>query len=343
MFKTHNSIDIINGPQLAVVLIKTKNADHLYIVYNHIIADIFCLPILFNDLMKCYHSILNGEKPVLKKKASSFKETAESFKKYSMSNEILKEVEYWKKLTSASVDKFPVDHKIDPELRKFSNKNYMSLLLLDYKETNILLNKIKRDRLFLSTVFFTLWTLTLKKWRGIKKSHIDMLSNGRSWPFDRLRLKRSFAPLFYTYPVFVELNEDIYNLKERILLNQADLYDIPTSGRGLSLLKEYHFAQDKNIFLINNTHVKDILFNFVVIPLSPFNPDNKSDITFSPFYRHFDYDADSYCSEKIHLKVCILNNIVQYHIEYNKYEFEERTIHSLFERYRNEILDFIQN
>ena len=94
--RLQKSIDLAKGPLVVLGLFKTKEGDHLLIVIHHLVIDGVSWRILLEDFDTGYQKYMNNSKIEFLSKTDSYQKWAEELTAFANSEELLKEVSYWK-------------------------------------------------------------------------------------------------------------------------------------------------------------------------------------------------------------------------------------------------------
>lgn len=111
----------------------------LLFVFHHLITDGVSMRIFMEDYLTAYTQLMAGIEPTLPEKTFSYKGWSEKLHAYGVSDEIQKEVDYWKPYVGLPFLELPVDMPGGENTYGVTNE---ITLLLDSELTDILLHKV---------------------------------------------------------------------------------------------------------------------------------------------------------------------------------------------------------
>lgn len=136
-------ISLNKWPLFKVHICKVKDEYFLLFIIHHIIFDSKSADIFFKELTEIYNSLLNNKNPTLPKISFDYKDFAMSQRKEENSQEIKKELEFWKNnlLDSQELLEIPLDH---PRPSIFTGKGEIFNFKLSSKLVKNLQNLAKK-------------------------------------------------------------------------------------------------------------------------------------------------------------------------------------------------------
>lgn len=223
-------IDIEKGPLYKFAIFKTKDKDYFLMVIHHLVIDAVSWRIIIEDLNNIYNSYLKNTTIILPGKTISFKDWSSNLKRYSETENILKELPYWKNIDS-KIDNIPKIEFIDE---------------LDRRESSVLLSKEDTNKLIKASTIYKVEVkdlLMTSVVRGISKnikSHIvgiTLEGHGREDLDINIPIDRTIGWFTSIYPtVFDNIGKDLLSDIENI---KTILEEIPSFGLGYGLLTNY--------------------------------------------------------------------------------------------------------
>jgi amino acid adenylation domain-containing protein/thioester reductase-like protein len=151
--------DLANGPLVRLHLFILKNQRFFFSwSFHHILTDGWCIPLILSDLFVTYLSILEN-KPLPSIKRPQYRNYIAWLKKQDKT----KAEKYWKKILGSFEAPTPLPQDFHPKERGISNVGKKSLIL-DEKLTAALNETARKQRITLSTLVQTAWSILLGRY-----------------------------------------------------------------------------------------------------------------------------------------------------------------------------------
>ncbi|MGE5457465.1 MAG: amino acid adenylation domain-containing protein, partial [Methanococcaceae archaeon] len=157
------SFDLLNGPLLKIILIKTSAKKHLLImIFHHIIADGWSIPIFVQELSVIYNQLLTGINPEIKNASLQYYDYALWQNKWLKKEVIENQIAYWKnelkdynvmldlptdnprkpeQTFNGGTVKMDFDHELSSKLKAFCRKESLTVYMVLLSAFQILLHK----------------------------------------------------------------------------------------------------------------------------------------------------------------------------------------------------------
>ncbi|HEX8376315.1 MAG TPA: amino acid adenylation domain-containing protein, partial [Pedobacter sp.] len=329
------SLDIEQGKLMRVVLIYTPdNEEHnrFLIVIHHLAVDGVSWRILLEDLGEYLRNIVSGQDIHLATKGSSYRQWHEALKKYSSSQALLSQIEYWKKVVSSYqpliVDKLSTEHH-------FFGQEQQYVIGLGTDRTRALLQEVpKAYNTEINDILLAALTVVMRTLTGRNTLVIGLEGHGRENIAEDVDTSRTVGWFTSIFPVMLEITEAhadklITDIKEQ-------LRQIPDRGLGYGVLKYINKEE-----ALKNDDPWDISFNYLgqldnVLEenglLGLANENTGSSVS-----------EDHIKTAKISIESCIRNGelVLQWNFSAVHYHFE--TIKQLAESYKIELIHLIEH
>jgi len=254
--KLQASLDLEKGPLMKAALFRMppecQNAnfirmgltstDRLLIIIHHLLIDGVSWRFFLEDLFRGYEQYLAKKAITLPPKTDSFKEWAEKIQEYSISDELLREKEYWRGLETMPLGELPWDDDSPSGSNDGMMKDsFTAEITLSQPETEILLTKAGQiyaagtDEILLTALAYS-----LKQWHGHNKTAINLEGHGREDIIKDADVSRTVGWFTAVYPVILD-SPDAPRLKSDVAAQIGIIKDIlrniPNRGMGYGILK----------------------------------------------------------------------------------------------------------
>ncbi len=223
--------DLSAGPLTRLCLFNGQPARLLWVTH-HLVVDGVSWRLLLEDLEGAYRQAAQGLLPILPPKTTSFQEWARRLTAYAGSEELARELDFWRETARIPVPRLPVDFAAEEDL---VGDEAMVDFELTAEETSDLLQTLpsvyhsRIDDALLSAL-----ARALSGWTGSPRLRVDLEGHGREPISDDLDVSRTVGWFTSQYPVVLEAGgvgpgEALLNAKER-------LRAVPGRGIGYGLL-----------------------------------------------------------------------------------------------------------
>jgi len=229
-----SSMDLYNGPLVRLGLFKTDVGDHLLIAIHHLIVDGISWRILLEDFAAGYMQARENRNIEFPDKTDSYRDWAGKLKEYAASNELLKEIEYWKQIQGNTVKLLPKDNEITGN---YVCDSVNAQANLSEKETEQLLKQVnKAYNTEINDILLTALGIAVKKWSGLDSIAVSMEGHGREEISGDIDIKRTVGWFTAIYPVVLDMTKS-NDLSYQIKSIKETLRRIPNKGIGYGILK----------------------------------------------------------------------------------------------------------
>jgi non-ribosomal peptide synthase protein (TIGR01720 family) len=333
------SIDLTRGPLVKLGLFKTAEGDHLLIVIHHLVVDGISWRILLEDFRIGYQQLEQGEEIKFQEKTVSFQYWAQQLKEYSESKEILKELEYWKKIEKAKSPPLPVDYKPAEKRKKYRD---MESLRIDFneEETVKLLTDVHRPyNTNINDILLTALGMAIKEWSGNETVVINLEGHGRESISDDRNINTSRTIGWFTcqFPVLLDMS-NVSDLSASIKLIKETLRRIPNKGIGCGLLR-YLTPGDKKKG-IGFSITPEISFNY----LGQFHETSNSGFfTFSQMHTGEPISPKLESIHKIDINGLVKEDTLTFSFTYNTCEYRKETLQQLAHGFKTNLIKIIEH
>lgn len=316
-------ISLENGPLVKIGLCKTKKGDHLLIIIHHLVVDGVSWRIILEDFATGYKQIANGENLCLPSKTDSFKQWADELKLYSKSEELQKELAYWKGINEASANKLPKDQWVS--VRRFRDVRSEELILSKEETTDLLKNVHKAYGTQANEIMLSILGLSIQEWSGLDNVLINLEGHGREEIISNMNIKRTVGWFTSFYPVVLTMNEG-KSLDQYVNTIKDSLRNVPNKGIGYGILKYMSELEeyDRKSF----RYKPEINFNY----LGQFGEDSYNDVfTLSDAPIGDCVDSNDETQYALNIICKVIDKQLSITFRYDCNEFKEGTIAKLKE------------
>lgn len=253
------SLDLRTGPLLRVALFDfgSARANELLLVIHHLAVDGVSWRILVEDLQFAYEQLRNGAGLALPPKTTSLKEWAERLAKYSQSEVIGEETDYWLAELGKVGPPLPLDF-MRGENTVESAREVMTSLSIE--ETRALLQDVpKAYHTQINDVLLTALAQAFSGWTGQQGLLINLEGHGRENLFADLDATRTVGWFTSLFPVDLDVDERsapgaaLCSVKEH-------LRSIPKRGVGYGLLR---YLNEKCDPRLREARQAEVCFNYL--------------------------------------------------------------------------------
>ncbi|MFC0562216.1 non-ribosomal peptide synthetase [Halalkalibacter alkalisediminis] len=293
-------INIINGPLMRVVCLKTSEDEHTIIwIVHHLIVDGVSWRILLEDFDQLYMQALNNEEQRLSSKTTSFKKWANKLAEYK--ERIPENIEkYWVDECSKKYDHLLVKTTTDYAGESFA-------LTLNQEVTHAIYNEItKAYNVTVDEVYLAVFTTLLGEYFNKTDVHFTLEGHGREELFDDVDLSRTVGWFTTMYPIYLEkkdsLSDTIFNIRKK-------LRTMPNKGIDYGILKDQLTGLNKPILSFNN--------------LGKFHKSKNMFATEIHFFSEQDIQENSYTEHEIDIELLLVDDQQEVRVNYNRYFVQE--------------------
>ncbi len=272
------SIDLKKGPLVKLALFKTTEGDNLLIAIHHLVVDGVSWRIILEDFGMGYNQCMNNQNIEFQLKTDSYKLWAEALNKYSSSDEISKEIEYWTALENSNIT--PLNNSISDyiaskeALSARSKLKDSDVLTIEFtvEQTEKLLKEVNSAyNTEINDILLSALGYSLREWTGNSNILIGLEGHGREESVGNINIKRTIGWFTSMYPVLLDMSKDD-SLAYQIKSIKESLRQIPNKGIGYGILKYLTPIENRQGLTFNLT--PEISFNY----LGQFEENNATDI-----------------------------------------------------------------
>ncbi|MFV9833052.1 amino acid adenylation domain-containing protein [Bacillus stercoris] len=350
LIKTHvldiqQKMDLKNGPLLQAGLFHTIDGDFLFLSAHHLVVDGISWRVLLEDLALGYRQAAGGEEIQLPPKTSSFKAYTKKLSDYAESQQLMKQLKYWRETEEYQTEALPFDQigGTRENERKRSTISYT----LNEKETAALLkdansayNTDTQDMLLSSVI------LALHHWTNRSAFKLSLEGHGREGVLDGIDVSRTVGWFTAIYPLLVKLNTDLLDSEEGIVhvlkTTKDTLRRVPDKGFGYGVIK-YLTPPDKKD--INFTGTPEISFNYLgqFESSGPAEAPEEDAFSFSPLGAGDDISTTWNREQLLDISAIAAEGKMTVNMTYDTTRFEHKTIEQLSETCRQFLLQLIEH
>lgn len=230
------SFDLETGPlfRSAYFDMGHHSADRVFITAHHLLVDGISFGILLEDLESIYQRLRGGSAARKGRVRVSYKQWASRLDRYSQSEEMQKELPFWKGLPWSARAKLPRDYDRGDE----SNTNESArevIVALSPEDTAALLDFLPKWT-NPDDVLLTALSQALADWGGTTTALVDRISHGRD-PIDGETAPSNTIGFLIAYTPLVLTVDPASTPMENVASIAKQLRQIPSSGMGFDLLR----------------------------------------------------------------------------------------------------------
>ncbi|MEC1581805.1 amino acid adenylation domain-containing protein [Bacillus subtilis] len=338
-------MDLKNGPLLQAGLFRTTDGDFLFLSAHHFVVDGISWRVLLEDLSLGYRQAAGGEDIKLPPKTSSFKAYAKKLSDYAESQQLIKQLKYWREAEEYQTEALPLD-QIDGTRAHEGQRSTISFTLNEketaalLKDANSAYNTDTQDMLLSSVI------LALRHWTNQSAFKLSLESHGREDVLDGIDVSRTVGWFTAIYPLLIKLNADLSNSEEglvHVLKTTKDtLRRVPDKGFGYGVIK-YLTPPDKKD--INFTGAPEISFNYLgqFESGSPAEAPEEDTFSFSPLGAGDDISTTWNREQSLDISAIAAEGKLSVNMTYDNARFQRKTIEQLSETCRQFLLQLIEH
>ena len=236
--RAQRGCDIVRGPLVRGVLfdLGTGRLGRLLIVVHHLVVDGVSWRILLEDFQTAYEHLLEGARPVLPPKTTSFGRWAGCLADQARSRALGAEAVHWLAVAQSSGPPLPADG--DGENLESSASSIEASL--DRAETLALLQEVPAAyRTEINDVLLTALLQAFERWTGRRDLLVDLEGHGREAILEELDLSRTVGWFTTVFPVRLALPAGAAGSRPGDALKavKEQLRAVPGRGIGYGLLR----------------------------------------------------------------------------------------------------------
>jgi amino acid adenylation domain-containing protein/non-ribosomal peptide synthase protein (TIGR01720 family) len=253
--RAHLSLDIEKGPLIKAFLFDCgqNRPTRLLIVIHHLVIDSVSWRIVLGDIERFYFQIIHKTSFSLPEKTHSYQQWVKALNEYATSNQLTKEIAYWKKIESL-IKALPIDFNKGPSMTAACSTVILSLTK---QETFDLLQKIpKAYKTEINDILLTALVLSIGDWTQEYTLSLILEGHGREEIIKDIDLSRTVGWFTSIFPVHLNISKP-NDLGEAIKTTKEALRTIPYKGIGYGILR--FLRQDVDFGITDNPTIS---FNY---------------------------------------------------------------------------------
>lgn len=321
--KNQEKLNVESGPIMKVILFNVDKKQKLFIAMHHFVIDGVSWRIFLEDLFFLVEYRKIGKKYDYPKPVSTYLDYISELYRYSNSESIMKEINYWKSIKASPLF-------IELEDKKCLNKDiqFIGRVLSREKTKHITTQLVKKYNTSINAVLLTALLYSFKQLNNGNDLYLDMETHGRQLFANDIDLSRTIGWFTSIFPITLHSNSiSVTKILKDI---SSQLEQLPNNGFGFGVLK----------YLSSETLIRDHFSNMPKPELN-FNYFGKLDMPvkdFSPFSYASEHisnyrDPDSECIYNIEFGSHISDNIFHLYINFNPKVYSKETIQKLCDYY----------
>ena len=258
--ESQSQLNLETGQLVKAVLfdLGKQQKNRMLIAIHHLVIDGVSWRILLDDLENVYKQLMAGDTPVLPEKTVSFKTWAQSQYKYSTSDALLDEKNYWLDFPE-EIPLLPIDFN-----KKQGNtlaSESITTVSLTKGETDSLLKDVPSVyNTQINDILLTALTQSFFNWTGNNELYLHMEGHGREELGEHLDISRTVGWFTVLYPVIFKLHDPL-SPSQSLMSIKEQLRSIPNHGVGYGILR---YLSDQNVSSqLNDIDEPQVLFNYL--------------------------------------------------------------------------------
>lgn len=314
--KAHTQIDISSGKLIKLVLFNTNDGDHLLIIIHHLVVDGISWRIILEDFARAYLQGINDQSIVFPDKTNSYKDWAVRLLDYSNSEELLKEIDYWKEIQKVEIQALLDNDKAYNS--RIKDRTEFTIVLSE-EETNRVKSASNKLNISIDSILLSALGLSIKEWIGLEKILVDMEGHGRKDVIDDINITRTVGWFTTIYPVILNSEDAVYI--ECVNKVNDMLKNVQNKGFDYSILK--YLTAKKQPDLIDLDLKADVCFNY----LGEFDQDIDTELfRISNLYSGRAFDAETPINYVFEINGIIIEKKLKFNIIYSEQQYNNQDI-----------------
>ncbi|TYS32217.1 amino acid adenylation domain-containing protein [Bacillus pumilus] len=311
------SISLAKGPLVKPAIFRTDQGDHLLLAVHHLVIDGVSWRIFLEDFMALYEQVKRGEVLTLPEKTHSFQEYAQKLTEYAMSDELLSERAYWKKVLAHSVAPLQKDHVTDDQ--RMLHTETIRFTLTEEETRSLLTDVHEAYQTEINDILLTALGLSMKEWTGETRHFIHLEGHGREDILPGVNVSRTIGWFTSMYPVLLDMSH-AGDLSYQIKHLKEEIRHIPNKGIGYGIFK--YLTPDKMKDGISFELAPDISFNY----LGQFDEQVGGELSRSTWHAGQSLSPEAEKPHALDIVGFVEQAMLHVAISYHQLEFEDRTM-----------------
>jgi amino acid adenylation domain-containing protein/non-ribosomal peptide synthase protein (TIGR01720 family) len=227
-----SGFDLESGPLFKMIQFRMTDGDRIGLIAHHLVIDGVSWRILLEDLKSLFEQYSANEHATLSLKTDAYKVWAKELKLFSKSEELTKEMAFWKELSNQSIPEF----RVDTNTYGADRVNHVAFTL-DADVTERLLTKSsKAYNTKINDVLLTALARAISEVIGIEKFVVRMEGHGREEILDKVDITRTVGWFTTIYPFVLDISSSKDEIENLVGIKE-DIRKIPNNGIGYGMLK----------------------------------------------------------------------------------------------------------
>ncbi|APF18146.1 amino acid adenylation domain protein [Caldithrix abyssi DSM 13497] len=242
--KAQSGFDLSIGPLIRFDYFQTDEHDLLQITIHHLIVDTVSWRILSEDILQAYNQLLAGKEVILSPKTTSFKYWAEKLQQYAQSEEVARELDFWRQQIEGPPISLPVDNPVGKNVEQTADSVKVAL---GKEETEQLLREAPAayntqiNELLLAALLRAYY-----RWSGQSDLLLDLEGHGREDLFEDVNISRTVGWFTVSHPLRLKY-DSTWQPSDLIRQVKEQYRAVPNHGIGYGLLR--YLRKDANALI----------------------------------------------------------------------------------------------
>ncbi len=237
-----SSIDLQNGPLMKARLFKTDEGDHLLLVIHHLVVDGVSWRVIVEDLATAYGQLAEGKAVDLGTRNTSFRQWSESLHAYAKSDQLRKEIDYWRTLEEMSVAPLSIINRTGRSSNRICDTEVLTIRLSEESTSSLLQDAHAAYHTQVDDFLIAALGTTFKRLTGQERLLLHLEGHGRQEVIKGAQIHRTVGWFTSMYPIIldmsnVDFSQDEASLSSHIRATKEMLRQIPHKGIGYGVLK----------------------------------------------------------------------------------------------------------
>ncbi|MDU9405875.1 non-ribosomal peptide synthetase [Pseudomonas sp. zfem004] len=326
------SLDLEQGPLLRALLVSDgQGAQRLLLAIHHLVVDGVSWRVLLEDLQALYR----GE--TLAAKTHAMGDWAARLASYAGSDSLRDELGWWERQLGSARHELPCDHPQGGNLHRHAQSLAIEL---DVEQTRQLLQQAPAAyHTQVNDLLLTALARTLCRWTGDEQVLVQLEGHGRDGLFEDMDLTRSVGWFTNAYPLSLspDMAEGEVARAASIKRIKEQLRQVPHKGQGYGVLR--YLADDAGRERMAALPQARITFNY----LGQFDQQFDQAALFQPLDEPagLAHDLDAPLPNWLSVDGQVYGGALQLRWSFSAERYDEATIASLAEAYRQELLALV--
>ena len=328
------SLDLEQGPLLRALLVTDgQGSQRLLLAIHHLVVDGVSWRVLLEDLQALYRG------QPLAAKTHAMGDWAARLASYAGSDSLRDELDWWHGQLGTVRHELPCDHPQGGNLHRHARTLAIGL---DAEQTRQLLQQAPAAyHTQVNDLLLTALARTLCRWSGDAEVLVQLEGHGRDGLFEDMDLTRSVGWFTNAYPLSLRpvLGEDEAARASSIKRVKEQLRQVPHKGQGYGVLR--YLADEAGRERMAALPQARITFNY----LGQFDQQFDADALFQPLdaAAGLAHDLDAALPNWLSVDGQVYAGALQLRWTYSTERYDEQTIATLAEGYRQELLALVDH